>query len=675
MSPDPTASAHFCEAIASHPSRLAALHRYHVLDTDADEDFDGIAKLAATICAAPTALVSLVAEDRQWFKARVGFDRSETDLKHSVCLHALMVADLLVIDDLATDPRTMANPLVTDAPNIRFYAGAPLRTKDGHTIGSLCVIDVAPRPGGLAPHQADALRLLARQVMQLLEMHRAIGGRDHYIAQQHLPEQRLSDLSARLKMGETHWRSLFERLTDGFLAAEVIRDGQGDIVDWRYLDVNASWGRLLELDPAMVVGRTVRGVFPDMSPSYLDDVVKVFRTGQALAFTRYFEPRARWYEGQIFPLEGDRFGAVFRDVTARVEEEARREGLLALGDATRLVTRLPELSDIVADAVRKVLGVSHAGLLLVDAAGELMMQDGAAHQPIYAAMTGEWAALRQSVMASMPLIVNDAAFDARTQHATETFKLLKIRSVIWMPVREQDRVVAILYAHDRAPRQWSDGTIAFLRSALAHVQSSVGRLNAEADQRVLNMELSHRMKNMLAMVQAIASQTLRHVTEQEAVAAFRQRIQALSKAHDMLLRQHWDEAPLRQVVEAVLHSFCSDHRYMITGPDIVLGSRATLSLSLILHELTTNALKYGALSNETGVIMVSWFVEGAQKESELIFTWSEDGGPLVAEPSRKGFGSRLLQAGLIGMGGVELHYAPNGFKTEMRCNLSLVRGA
>ncbi|WP_246692340.1 MULTISPECIES: GAF domain-containing protein [unclassified Methylobacterium] len=166
------------------PARLAALAGHDILDTLPEQGFDDVVRLATRLCATPVALVSLVAADRQWFKARIGFPHCETDLDSSVCKFALVEPDLLVIPDLTADPRTMANPLVTGEPHIRFYAGAPLRTLEGQVLGSLCVIDTVPRPGGLTPEQADDLRALGRQVANLLEMRRAVEGRDQVLERQ-----------------------------------------------------------------------------------------------------------------------------------------------------------------------------------------------------------------------------------------------------------------------------------------------------------------------------------------------------------------------------------------------------------------------------------------------------------------------------------------------------------
>ena len=199
--------------------------------------------------------------------------------------------------------------------------------------------------------------------------------------------------------------------------------------------------------------------------------------------------------------------------------------------------------------------------------------------------------------------------------------------------------------------------------------ASVARLDAEALQHVLNLELSHRMKNTLAMVMAIARQTLRSVPDQAPIEAFSARLQALSSAHMALLQQRWTEAKIYEVVRSVLGAIETIDRFDISGPAVKLGARATLSMSLLLHELSTNALKYGALSRPTGRVSVSWSVH----EDQLTLRWREVDGPTVANPSVKGFGSRLIEMGLIGTGGVELRYLSTGFEADFSAPLSQVQ--
>ncbi len=148
--------------------RLAALRRFGILDTAAEEDFDAITRLLAAICETPVALVSLVDQDRQWFKSRVGIDAQETPRDMAFCSHAILQEDLLIVPDATQDIRFSDNPLVLQEPRIRFYAGAPLLTPDHLAIGTLCAIDVRPRQ--LDARQLQAIRTLAMHVMHLLEL-------------------------------------------------------------------------------------------------------------------------------------------------------------------------------------------------------------------------------------------------------------------------------------------------------------------------------------------------------------------------------------------------------------------------------------------------------------------------------------------------------------------------
>ena len=163
-------------------ARLAALDSYGVLRTAPEAGFDGIVLLARTLCAAPVALVSFVTGDHQWFKARSGFAPERTPLSQSICAHALDHTGALVIPDLRADPLTRDNPLVTEKPHMRFYAGAPLRTPEGYGLGTLCVLDTLPRPTGLSPEQTECLVALAALVMTQLGLRRDIVSREAEIA-------------------------------------------------------------------------------------------------------------------------------------------------------------------------------------------------------------------------------------------------------------------------------------------------------------------------------------------------------------------------------------------------------------------------------------------------------------------------------------------------------------
>ena len=175
-------------------------------------------------------------------------------------------------------------------------------------------------------------------------------------------------------------------------------------------------------------------------------------------------------------------------------------------------------------------------------------------------------------------------------------------------------------------------------------------------------ELQHRVKNTLASAQAMALQTLRGASAAER-QAFAARVQALSNAHDVLTRDNWDRAPLRDVVDRAFGPFQKE-RIAIAGPHVLLDAGKALRTTMVLHELATNAVKYGALSNATGSIRIDWTLREVAGGPGLQLCWVERGGPPVRVPSQKGFGSRLIAAGLEES---QMVFAPDG----MSCTLQL----
>jgi PAS domain S-box-containing protein len=185
--------------------------------------------------------------------------------------------------------------------------------------------------------------------------------------------------------------------------------------------------------------------------------------------------------------------------------------------------------------------------------------------------------------------------------------------------------------------------------------------------RVLLAELNHRTQNTLASVQAIAVQTLRGAADKEVVDAFEGRILALSKAHSLLGRKHWEAVSLRDVIDQILQPFgLNDRRvarFSVEGDDVRLQPKAALTLAMVFHELATNAAKHGALSNgPAGKIDIAWRVEPTPQGDRMRLRWQENGGPPVTPPGRKGFGSRLIERGLAQdvNGEVRLDYEPAG---------------
>jgi PAS domain S-box-containing protein len=225
------------------------------------------------------------------------------------------------------------------------------------------------------------------------------------------------------------------------------------------------------------------------------------------------------------------------------------------------------------------------------------------------------------------------------------------------------------WARSRAfPRRGPDGEILLWYGSTEDIHE---KKVAEEHQRLLINELNHRVKNSLATVQAIAFQTLRgNISLPEARARFEARLIALSKAHNLLTEQNWERAALERVVRDATEHLGGERRFTVSGPEVWLSPRAALALALALHELGTNAAKYGALSADGGRVDIAW----TDQNSTLCLDWKEHGGPPVTAPVRRGFGSRLIEQGLAGdLGGeARIAFEPDGLRCTVEAAIDRI---
>jgi formate hydrogenlyase transcriptional activator len=295
-------------------TRLQTLRDYAVLDTPPEGAFDDLALLASRICGSPSATVSLIDAERQWFKARVGVSFSETPRDLAFCAHAILQKDVFVVPDALKDPLFAENPLVTREPGIRFYAGAPLIAPDGSAIGTLCVFDAVPRE--LAPEQAEALRALAREVVAQLELRRVRRVLDAAAITSRQSEEALR-ASEELKT----------RIIEGSRDCIKLLDLEG-----RLLSMNAGGREALEIcDFSTVANQPWVGFWEDpQDRAAAEAAIAAARAGGMGQFVGYFETvqnrKPRWFDVVVSPIldahgKPERLLAVSRDVTDRKRSE------------------------------------------------------------------------------------------------------------------------------------------------------------------------------------------------------------------------------------------------------------------------------------------------------------------------------------------------------------------
>lgn len=390
----------------------------------------------------------------------------------------------------------------------------------------------------------------------------------------------------------------------------------------------------------------------------------------------------RWFRSRANPRR-DASGRILlwygtsEDIHDRKGSEARLEALVELGDRLRELREPGEISHVAAEVIGRTLGASRAGFAITDPAEASWVErdwtDGSVES-----IAGQWN-LREfwdnyvdSIGPLEGTSVADTATDPRTMRSYPAHQALSIRAFIWAPVVDSGRIMSFLFVHNSTARVWSDDEVSFARGAAERAWAAMERAAAEVRQSLMTLELNHRVKNTLSVVQAMALQTARGSASLSSFGlSFQARLIALARAHDLLTHTEWRGAALRDVVDTAVAGGESIHVDLSDcAENEVLAPAQALSLAMALHELATNATKYGALSVPGGHVSITCRTE--QEGQAQRVEWREQGGPPVeGAPPRKGFGMRLLERGLSTRSGLvaTLDFTPQG----LRCSMLLPR--
>jgi len=308
--------------------RIEELYRFRILDTEPDDRFDRVCRLAADIFRVPIAIVTLVDTNRIWLKSSIGMgDASEIPRDQSFCDVTIKGRDTLIVEDATKNPLFSSNPLVTAADGVRFYAGVPLLVGDGHALGSLCILDYQPRQAD--DRMVTVLEELAEIVADLLIQHRAAVNFDRQKQVSDLAEASAESRRAELEAASNLRESVLEVAMDSFMKLEALRDDSGEIVDFLIADVNKSALRFTRLERENIVGKRLFDTFPNASETdVLSVYAKVIDTGVPTRFELQHKVTTgadHWFRVTAIK-SGDGVAITYSDITElrNQQEELKR---------------------------------------------------------------------------------------------------------------------------------------------------------------------------------------------------------------------------------------------------------------------------------------------------------------------------------------------------------------
>jgi PAS domain S-box-containing protein len=298
---------------------------------------------------------------------------------------------------------------------------------------------------------------------------------------------------------EVQWHDLFENLHEGFILGELVRDQEGKVADWRYLDVNSAWGEMVNIAPEQARGRTIRETFPSIEDAWIDEMASVVETRQQTVFLRKVGALGRWYEGRTLALQGDRFAVMFLDVTRRQRADSQRQALVDLSDKLQNTDDVVEISRFGAEIIGCTLGANRAGYATVEADGAsiCVANDWTAPktQSIAGLHQGEQYGAYFFDLAKGEIVeIGDVEKDERTYKTSAALVQLSVRALINLPLMEHGRLVAVLFVSSASPRYWEKDEIDFVRDVGERTRSAIERVKAERALQALAHSLAQQVE-------------------------------------------------------------------------------------------------------------------------------------------------------------------------------------
>jgi PAS domain S-box-containing protein len=447
--------------------------------------------------------------------------------------------------------------------------------------------------------------------------------------------------------------AIVESSDDGIISVDL----ESTIATW-----NAGAERLFGYSAEEIVGEPLAILFSKDPDGEDLQIVERIRLGELIG---QYKAQRRRKDGKLVDVSlsvspikdatGGIIGAskIARDITAQERVQKSQAAHYQFTDRLFRAGSLDDIYDAALDAIIRALDCKRASILMFDDAGVMKFVAWRGLSDGYRKAVEGYSPWKRETRDPEPALVEDIDAADLEPALKATIKSEGVGALAFIPLTTKGRVIGKFMTYYEGAHKFTDSEMELAVTIARQFGFSIERLRAEEGKQLLLEESAHRVKNTLATVQAIAAQTLSDAKPAN-LEVFRARLRALAEAHDLLTSENWHRAPLGEVVRRALKPF--GNRFIIQGSEVYVPAQASLLLTMCLHELATNAAKYGALSNGTGNVHVSWIVGG---EGSLL-TWLEVGGPLVTAPQRKGFGSLLIEQTFRGEQQSCFDYRPTG---------------